>query len=296
MIRSFVTLAALLLLHASLGAEPRRVAFERGSDVWVANLDGTGAKKIARGSQPDISPDGARVAFNTDSGGSKELDRRIAFADVVTGKATVFKKEIPSDNCQHAVWSPDGSQILFNLYTENDWHLGLINADGSGFRYVKKASSKNSGLWSACWAPDGHSVYVQDLDKISQLDLDGVELTKRDLHALFPSAGLTSSSRMAVSPDGNTLLLEAEMDEEVEREDWDGPPPGIWTLDLAAGTVTRLTPKGFFGWSPLWLSGEEILFVSQGAKEKQRSLYRMSRQGENRKQVFKNVDAPSVSR
>ena len=29
MIRSLVTLAALLLLHASLGAEPRRVAFER---------------------------------------------------------------------------------------------------------------------------------------------------------------------------------------------------------------------------------------------------------------------------
>jgi TolB protein len=295
MIRSLVTLAALLLLHASLGAEPRRVAFERGSDVWVANLDGTGAKKIARGAQPDISSNGARVAFNTDTGGSKALDRRIALADAATGKATVFKKEIPSDNCQHAIWSPDGSQILFNLYTENDWHLGLINADGSGFRYLKKAPSKNSGLWSACWAPDGRSVYVQDLDKVSQLGLDGAELKTWDLHALFPAAGLTSSSRMSVSPDGSTLLLDVEVDEDVEREDWDGPPPAIWTLDLATTKVTRLTPKGFFGWSGSWLNGEEILFVSQGDKEKQPSLYRMSRQGENRKQLLKNASYPSVS-
>jgi TolB protein len=296
MIQLLVTLAALLLFDASVGAEPRRMAFERGSDVWVANLDGTGAKRIARGAQPDISPKGARIAFNTDTGDLKTLNRRIAFADVATGKATVFKKEIPSDNCQHAVWSPDDSQILFNLYVENDWHLGLINADGSGFRYVKKAPSKKGGFWSACWAPDGHSVYVQDLDKISQLGLDGTELKAWDLHALFPSAGLTSSSRMAVSPDGDTLLLDAEVDEEAEREDWDGPPSAIWTLDLATGKVTRLTPKGFFGWSGSWLSGEEILFVSQGDREKQPSLYRMSRQAENRKQLLKNANAPSVSR
>jgi TolB protein len=172
----------------------------------------------------------------------------------------------------------------------------LINADGSGFRFVKKAPSKNSSFWSACWAPDGHSVYVQDLDKISQLDLDGTELRTWDLHALFPAAGLTSSSRMAVSPDGNTLLLDVEAVDEVEREDSGGPPPAIWTLDLAAGKVTRLTPKGFFDWNGSWLSGEEILFVSQGDKEKQPSLHRMSRHGDNRKKLFKNANAPSVSR
>jgi hypothetical protein len=61
-------------------------------------------------------------------------------------------------------------------------------------------------------------------------------------------------------------------------------------------TGPRQTAKGFFGWNGSWLSGEEILFVSQGEKEKQPSLYRMSRQGEKRKQLFKNVTAPGVSR
>lgn len=289
-------LAIFLLAQIGFGAETRRLAFERGSDVWVANIDGAGAKKVARGLGPDLSPDGERLAFHADSGDQKTPERRIAVADLATGKVTIFKKEIPSNNCQHAVFSPDGSQILFNLYTEADWHLGLLNTDGSGFRYVKKAPTKNASFWSACWAPDGQSVYVQDLDKISQLSLDGAELKKWDLHALFPGGGLTSASRLAVSPDGFTLLLDVEVDEDIDRDDWDGPPPSIWTLDLATEKVTRLTPQGFFGWNGCWLSADEVLFVSQSEQEKAPSLYRMPRQGKDPKVFFKNANAPSVSR
>ena len=217
MMRLFVTLSALAILHSAMAAEPRLVAFERAGEIWVANLDGTGAKKIARGVQPNISPDGKSVAFNTES--EKSLDRRIAFADIATKKITVFQKEIPSQNCQHAVWSPDSSQILFNLFTEDEWHLGLINADGSGFRYAKKAPpGKSISFWSAAWAPDGKSIYVQDLDKISQLSLDGAVLKTWDLHTLFPDGGLSSASHLSVSPDGNSLVVDVEVDEEVNRK------------------------------------------------------------------------------
>jgi Tol biopolymer transport system component len=43
----------------------QRIAFERNDAVYIANLDGTGEKKIAEGIFPAISPDGARVALNT---------------------------------------------------------------------------------------------------------------------------------------------------------------------------------------------------------------------------------------
>ena len=43
----------------------QRIAFERNDPVYIANLDGTGEKKIAQGIFSAISPDGARVAFNT---------------------------------------------------------------------------------------------------------------------------------------------------------------------------------------------------------------------------------------
>ena len=43
----------------------QRIAFERNDAVYIANLDGTGEKKVADGIFSAISPDGARVAFNT---------------------------------------------------------------------------------------------------------------------------------------------------------------------------------------------------------------------------------------
>jgi hypothetical protein len=87
----------------------RRIAFARGttavtSCVWVAKLDGTAEKRIAKGSWLDISPDGTRLAFNTDEQSKRQkgrplprLIRHIAVADIASGKVTTFK-DIPSDN------------------------------------------------------------------------------------------------------------------------------------------------------------------------------------------------------
>jgi len=286
MIRSLVALGALLLLNVSLGAEPRRLAFERDLTVWVASLDGTGAQKIAHGVDPDIAPDAMHLAFNTIS---EKPGRHIAVADLATKNVTVFGKIIPSDNCYRPLWSPDGKQILFNIFVDADWQLGLIDADGREFRYLRRGATKSGPHYSACWSPDGRSIYAHDLQTLLQLDLEGNELNKWDLRPLFPAGDLTSESRLAVSPDGNTLLLEVDMHEEMN--------PAIWTLDLGTGKATRLTPKGLFACRGCWLGSEEILFVSRTANAKEPVfLYRMSRQGDHRKQFLRNADNPSVSR
>ena len=292
--RLLVILATVLLGNSGFGAEPRRIAFERGRDIWVVNLDGSDAKKITRGNQPDISPDGTKVAFHVDVEGS--ANRHIAIADMATKRVTIFTKEIPSANCQGAVWSPDRSKILFNLYDAQEWFIGLVNPDGTGFRYLKRAPGGPNPMWSACWAPDGDNIYAQNLDEISKRNLEGNLLKSWEIQKVIPSAGMTSASHMSVSPDGNSLLLDMEVtDEEVNRKDWDGPPPSIWKLDLTSEKAVRLTPKGLFGWYGIWLGNDEILFVSQAANEKQPSLWRMDSKGENRKLVVKNADRPSVS-
>jgi hypothetical protein len=45
--------------------------------------------------------------------------------------------EAPSNNCFGPVWSLDGSQIVFEIFVENHWRLGLLNGDGSGFRFFE---------------------------------------------------------------------------------------------------------------------------------------------------------------
>ena len=110
-----------LILSAFAAIGPQKIAFQRGDNIWIANSDGMGAKKIAIGSEPSISSTGTQVVFITTTladhrsqarGAPNDRTRRIAIADVASGKITMLKN-IPSDGCSSPVWSPDGQWIIF---------------------------------------------------------------------------------------------------------------------------------------------------------------------------------------
>ena len=64
--RFAIVLFICLTLSALTNAADRKIAYERGENIFVTNVDGTHPKKIAEGALPEISPDGARIAFNTE--------------------------------------------------------------------------------------------------------------------------------------------------------------------------------------------------------------------------------------
>ena len=200
-----VLLGVLAAPAARAAESPRKLAFERGSAVWVASLDGADAKKIAAGASPDISPDGTKLAFNTDEPSTKLPVRHIAVADLATGKTTVFK-DVPSDNSFGPAWSPDGTQLAFYVHTADDWQLGLVNADGTGFRIVKHTEPKGQTCYGAVWAPDGKSLFCQDMTAILRIGLDGAEQKRWELKKLVADGDMNSGSRLSISPDGKTLL------------------------------------------------------------------------------------------
>ena len=74
-------------LTAAAGAE-RQIAFERDRAVWIAKIDGSGAKKIADGIFPAISPEGTRVAFNTEEKNGAKWVRHIAVVEIASGKTS----------------------------------------------------------------------------------------------------------------------------------------------------------------------------------------------------------------
>ncbi len=63
--RIIVLATTLAISLATAFSGERHIAFERDNSVYIANLDGSGERKIADGIFPAISPDGTRVAFNT---------------------------------------------------------------------------------------------------------------------------------------------------------------------------------------------------------------------------------------
>jgi TolB protein len=293
-----LTIAAFLCIAFSAlsDAAERKIAYEHRDNIFVANVDGTHQKKIATGALPEISPDGTRVAFNTseDSKTRPGPERHIAVADLSNGKVMVLKG-IPSDNCFGPVWSRDGSKLAFSIMAEKEWQLGLVNADGTGFRFVKNAALKSDAFGAPEWARDGKSIFCHDLDNIYQIDLDGNVLKKWELSKILTDASMNGNDRLSVSPDGKMLLMDVDTGAEHERKNWDGPQPAVEKLDLASERAVRVTGKDDFVWDPFWLTGDEFLCIMQKEKENEPSIYRMLSDGKNAKLLVKHARTPSVS-
>ncbi len=287
----------LAFLFASTGIATvgeRHIAFERDDAVWIANVNGTGEKKIADGIFAAISPDGTRVAFvSVEKSGTSSM-RRIAVVEIAGGKATIFK-DVPSDNSYYPVWSPDGKRIAFTLRENEVWNLATIAPDGTEFRFLKKGTQNQATLYSPCWARDERSIFCQDMTNIYQISLDGAVLAQWNIEKIIPNGGISGDGRIAVSPDGKCLLLSIDMGEEHHRKDWDGPPAALWRFEIATQKAVRITRKTLFGWDGCWIDNDNILFLTQPAGEKSASLYRMSINGKNLKRLIKNARCPSVS-
>jgi len=295
--KHFIVAVVLCAASCSLiNAAERKIAYDRRGKIFVSDVDGSHSKKVAEGAWPEISPDGTRVAFNTE-GDAKNRggpERHIAIADVSSGKFTVVPN-IPSDNCFGPVWSPDGKQLAFSIMTENAWHLGLVNADGSRFRLVKNAELKPDAFRAPEWARDGKSIFCHDLDNIYHIDLDGNVLKKWELSKILTDASMNSGNRLSISPDGNALLMDVDTGSEHERKNWDGPQPAIEKLDLNADKAVRITGTDDYVWEPFWLTSNEFLCIMQNENENQASIYRMSLDGKNPKLLLKHARTPTAS-
>jgi len=291
-----VAIFLCIAFFALVNAAERKIAYERGENIFVADADGTHSKKVAEGALPEISPDGTRVAFNTEDDAKNRPgpERHIAIADVAGGKVTVLPN-IPSDNCFGPVWSPDGKQLVFMIMADKRWQLGIVNADGSGFEFLKNSELNSDGLGGPEWARDGKSIFCHDLDNLYQIGLDGNILKKWELSKILTDASMNSGDRLSISPDGKALLMDVDCGAEHERKNWDGPQPAIEKFDLSADKAVRVTGKNDFVWEPFWLSANEFLCIIQKEKENEASIYRMSLDGKNPKLLVKHARTPSVS-
>ena len=280
----------VLLLAVGQAAEPtRHICFSRDSGVWFANLDGTGAHKIVAGDDPAISPDAARIAYTEPGKGSI---RHIAVVEVSSGKKVVFRN-LPSDNAYGPVWSGDGQRLLFNIFTENHWRLGLIGVDGSGFQFVPAPPTVTQDLYSPAWATD-NSIFAQDLTNIYQIDLNGKQLAQWKISDALPNADMNSNDRIVRSEDGKSFLVDADLSEEGQIKSWEGPPPAVFLFDISTGKANRISPAKVYAWDPFWLNAQEYLFTST-IDGRHFGIYKGSLSGEKPRLVLNNASSVTVS-
>jgi WD40 repeat protein len=135
------TAARLLVLSLWSGASV---------DVAVIKSNGEGLDWLAEGSaedtDPQWSPDGARIAFSSTRAGSPAI--HVMNADG-TG-ITRLTHAIGSD--ERPAWSPDGTRIAFVSSRDGNEEIYVMNADGSD---VVRLTDHPAADADPAWSPDG---------------------------------------------------------------------------------------------------------------------------------------------
>jgi Tol biopolymer transport system component len=127
-------------------------------ELWVMNADGSDQRRLTDlGRNPGFphwSPDGSRIAFHA-ARGNGEWDIYTINAD-----GSDLRRLTTTNSHLRPRWSPDGTRIAFSWMQTTVpgaccSRLGIMNADGTGYRILETSSMQDS---EPAWSPDGRQL------------------------------------------------------------------------------------------------------------------------------------------
>lgn len=227
--------------------DSRTIAFvaetgEGVGDIYSVGIDGRNRRQLTRhpavDSAPAVSPDGTRIAFESDRDGNFEI--YVMNAD---GSGVTRLTNDPARDGAPA-WSPDGRRIAFtsdrgNRASADVW---IMDADGTNLQQL----TNNLANWAPQFSPDGRSLAVQVNRDIVIFDLESG--ARRQL-TYSPEDGMNPTW----SPDGSRLAFVTTRGGRVD----------IYTMRADGTDVDRLVSvDGASAIDPRWSpDGRSISFV-----------------------------------
>lgn len=120
---------------------------------------------------PSYSPDGSKIVFNSDRGGTQQLYVMNSDGSGVT------RISFGSGRYGTPVWSPRGDLIAFTKFEGGTFYIGVMHPDGSGERELDQSYFEEGPTWS----PNGRVVMFYRQDRGHHTHLYSIDLTGRNL-------------------------------------------------------------------------------------------------------------------
>lgn len=238
-----------------------RIAFEANVDgnvdIYAAFPDGSGREILTGGvaeidSDPSFSPNGDRIAFESDRDGRGSSEIYAMSAD---GSGAIRLTNNPASD-QAPSYSPDGQTLAFYRFDSDAPHVYTMNTNGSNQRKLAEIGGRNP-----TWIPDGTAIVFEGWPDVRgggdpdlyAMNSDGSNVRRLTTNAL--SAGVHGDP--SVSPDGEHIVFASDK--------MPGASPGgdIFVINRDGTGLVRLTLSG--GYAPAYSpDGTKISYVRSG--------------------------------
>jgi Tol biopolymer transport system component len=201
-------------------ADNGRIAFHSyeaaDADIYAMNPDGTGKINLTDEApdayagadvEPAFSPDGTRIAFQSDRSGEYTEDPNwpepIFDVWIVNADGSGEPRRVTAAEGHAPTWSPDGKQIAYSSSSDGNFEIWVQNVDGTGTpRQITHTENTQDGVvinTTPSWSVDGKIAYVSNKDNPN--------INQRDIY-VANADGTGEATRLTNTPTANNWAPE----------------------------------------------------------------------------------------
>ncbi|MGV3768523.1 MAG: TolB family protein, partial [Sphingobium phenoxybenzoativorans] len=229
----------------SVSRDGKMVAFDLLGILWTMPVAGGAAKRLTGDfddlGQPDWSPDGSRIVFQSYRTGNFHLWSVAAEGGPLTQHTDgLFDDREPR-------WSPDGKTIAFaSDRAEGRYAIYLLDVASGSVKTLSQGKSNDS---EPCWSPDSKKIaYVADGTKLMVCGLDGAATQLASVPASADRMRPSAIQAPSFAPDGSISYTRA----------------GPGTMTLVHDGKDVVTGEDLYPFRAGWLPGGGFLYGSNG--------------------------------
>jgi TolB protein len=207
--------------------------------LWLVR--GDGPRLLAEADNvgpPSWSPDGRSIAYvGADAQGSA-----IHIVTVVSGEDRIVGDVIPPGAHTYftALFSPDGTQLLFDKGTDSGYAIYVMDVNGSNVRQISAGTSD----YNPSWSPDGRSIVFTRQEASMESDIFVMHADGSDVRRLTNGDATETNLSPTWSPDGRLIAYVSGKS---------GGPGGLVIIHTDGSSPQTLVSDGVLGisWQPV---------------------------------------------